>query len=136
MKKEVGMLKRVTVIILAGLLFINIYGCVALIAGAAAGGAGTAVWLSGKLTQDVNAPFERTINAAKSALKSLKLELTKETLEQNVAQIIGKYSDGKTIWIDIRKLTEASSQIEVRVGAVNSDRIAAEKILKRIRQYL
>ncbi len=129
------MFKKILVVISSGLLLMNIYGCVALLAGAA-GGAGTAVWLSGKLTQEVNAPFERTVKAAKSALKSLKLEATKETAGQNVAQIMGKYSDGKTIWIDIHRVTEASSKIEVRVGAVSSDKEAADKILKRIIRYL
>ena len=129
------MIKRVVVLMLTGLLLMNIYGCVALLAGAA-GGVGTAVWLSEKLTQEVNAPFDRTVKAAKSALKSFKLEVTKETSEKNVAQIMSKYSDGKTIWIDIHRITESSSKIEVRVGAVSSDKRAADKILKRIIRYL
>ena len=129
------MIKRIAVVIFVGLLLMNIYGCVALLAGAA-GGAGTAVWLSEKLTQEVDVSFERTIKATKSALKSLKLELTKETIEQNVAQIMSKYTDGKTIWIDIHRIGEMRSKIAVRVGAVNSDKIAADKILKRIIRYL
>lgn len=129
------MAKRISILIFAGLLLMNMYGCVALMAGAA-GGAGTAVWLSGKLTQEVNAPFEQTINATKSALQSLKLEVTKETKEQKVAQIMSKYSDGKIIWVDIHKVTDSSSRIEVRVGAVGSDKAAARKILKRIVSYL
>lgn len=110
-------------------------GCVFLLAGAA-GGAGTALWLSGKLSQEVNAPFERTIKAAKSALKSLRLQIDKETLAEDVAQIMAKYSDGRTIWIDIHRVTEASSKIEVRVGAVSQDKEAADKILKKIMRYL
>lgn len=129
------MLKKTLVLIFTGLLLINIYGCVALLAGAA-GGAGTAVWLSEKLSQEVNSPFERTIKATKSALSSLRLAVTKETREQNVAQIMSKYTDGKTIWIDIRKITDSSSKVEVRVGAVKGDKEAADKILKRIMRYL
>jgi len=129
------MIKRLSRLFFAGFLLMNLCGCVALLAGGA-GGAGTAVWLSGKLTQEVNAPFERTVKAADSALKSLRLEVTKETKEQNVAQIMSKYTDGKTIWVDIHKITEASSRIDVRVGAVKGDKGAAAKILKRIIQYL
>ena len=128
-------MKRIGVLIFAALLLINVYGCVALLAGAA-GGAGTAVWLSGKLSQEVNVPFERTIKAAKSALQSLKLEVTKETVEQNVAQIMSKYSDGKTIWIDVRRITQEASKVEVRVGGVSQDKETADKILKRIIKYL
>jgi len=129
------MFKQIAVFIALGLLLANIYGCVALLAGAA-GGIGTAAWLSEKMSQEVNAPFERTIKATESALKSLRLKVSKETVEQDVAQIMSKYTDGKTIWIDIRRITEASSKIEVRVGGVKSDKEAADKILKKILRYL
>jgi hypothetical protein len=49
---------------------------------------------------------------------------------------MSKYSDGKTIWIDIHRITEASSKIEVRVGAVSGNKEAADKILKKIIRYL
>jgi len=129
------MFKQIAVFIVLGLLLANICGCVALLAGAA-GGVGTAAWLSEKMSQEVNAPFERTIKATESALKSLRLKVSKETVEQDVAQIMSKYTDGKTIWIDIRRITEASSKIEVRVGGVKSDKEAADKILKKILRYL
>ena len=129
------MLRMIMNFIFAIFILLNLSGCVAVLAGAA-GGAGTAVWLSEKLTQEVNSPFERTIQAVKFALKSLRLEVTKETVEQDIAQIMSKYTDGKTIWIDVRRITEHSSKVEVRVGAINSDKEAADKILKRVLRYL
>lgn len=128
------MIKNLALAMLGVFLVCNIYGCV-ILAGTA-GGVGTAVWLSGKLTQEVNFPFERVVEAAKSGLKSLRLDITKVTVEDKVAQIMGKYSDGKTIWVDVHKITEASSRIEVRVGAVSADKEAAAKILKQIERYL
>ena len=129
------MFKKIAVFVLLGLLSFNMYGCVALLAGGAAG-AGTAVWFSGKLTQEFHASYEQTINAAETALRSLKLEITKEAKEATVTQLKGKYIDGKDIWIDIRKVTENSTKVEVRVGAVNPDKQAADKILKRIQDNL
>lgn len=129
------MLKRTLAIGLTGFLLMNICGCVALLAGGAAGG-GTAIWLSEKLTQQVDAPFERSLAAVKSALAALKLDITKETLTASNAQIMSKYTDGKTIWIDIHRVTASSSKIEVRVGAVSPDKQAAEKILKQITRRL
>jgi len=129
------MLKKIGAAIFVGFLLFNLYGCFLLLAGAA-GGTGTAAWLSGKLIQEVNAPFDTAIKTAKSALKSLRLEVTKETKEEAVAQIMSKYNDGRTIWIDIHKITDKSSKIEVRVGAMASDKAAASKIMKRITQYL
>lgn len=116
-------------------LMANLCGCFALVAGAA-GGAGTAVWLSGKLTQEVNAPFEKAVQAVKSGLQSLKLEVTKETVESDVAQIKARYNDAKTIWVDVRRITATGSKIEVRVGAVNPDKAAADKIIKAIMRNL
>jgi len=129
------MLKKIFIFLIAGFTLVNICGCFALFAGAA-GGAGTAAWLSGKLSEEVHYPFDRTVKAVKGALASLRLPVTKETTEANIAQIMSKYSDGKTIWVDIHKITDNSSKIEVRVGGVTSDKEAADKILKRIQRYL
>lgn len=129
------MRKKILALILASFLLMSVCGCVAILAGTA-GGVGTAAWLSGKLTQDVNAPFEHVIKAAKSALELFKLTVEKETIEKNSGQIISKYSDGKNIWIDIHRLTPTRSKVEIRVGVVSPDKEAADKILKAIMRYL
>jgi hypothetical protein len=94
------------------------------------------LWLSGKLSQEVNSGFERTISATEKALKSLQMGVSKKTVDSATCQIISKYTDGKTVWIDIHKVGERSSKVEVRVGAVDSDKIAAEKILREITRRL
>lgn len=113
---------------------VNLYGCVALLAGAA-GGAGTAAWLSGKLSQEVNASFDKALKAAKLGLESMKFKVTKETVKDDIAQLMSNYSDARTIWVDIRRVTDSASRIEVRVGAAG-DRQAAQKVLNQIRRYL
>lgn len=129
------MFKKVAVFIFSGAVLLNMCGCFALLVGAGAG-AGTAAWLSGKLSQEFHAPYEQTVNAAKRALGSLKLEVIKEAKEANVTQLKSKYSDGREIWIDIRKVTEDSTKVEIRVGGVSSDKAASDKILKRMQRYL
>jgi predicted phage tail protein len=129
------MFKSMLVFVFSIMLLFNIYGCVALLAGAAAG-AGTTVWLSGKLTQEFNVPYERAINAAEKALRSLKLEVAKVVKQEDVTQIRSQYNDGKEVWIDVRKITDNSTKVEVRVGAVSSDKVASDKILKQIQRYL
>ena len=106
----------------------------ALLAGAL-GGAGTAVWLSDKLVQDVDASFERSLKATKKALKKLQLDVVKETQKDDVAQFISQYHDGKKVWIDIHKVSVNSSKIEVRVG-MTGDEEAAREILDKILAYL
>jgi len=128
------MFKKVVTLIFSVLLLVNICGCVALLAGAAAG-VGTAAWLSGKLSQEVNASSVRCLKATKSALQSLKLKVTKETVEEKIVQVMSNYTDGKTIWIDIHRISETASRIEIRVGAAG-DKEVARKILDRIIRYL
>ncbi len=126
--------RKILFVAILGLFVINSTGCVPILAGAAAGG-GTAAWLSEKSTQEVNASFDRTIKAAESALKSLGLRITKETKKADVAQIMSKYTDGKTIWIDVHRMSDSSSKIGVRVGAVSDDE-AERKIMNAIMRYL
>lgn len=128
-------MKRLAGAALAGLIVMNLYGCFALVAGTAAG-AGTAVWLSDKLTQQFNASYDRTIKAAEKALNSLDLEIIKEYRQADVTQIRSKYTDGRDIWIDVRKTSANSTKVEVRVGMVSSGKEAASKILERIKLYL
>lgn len=137
MNRETGghMLKKTVLLIVSGMLMLNLCGCLALMAGVA-GGAGTAVWLSGKLTQEVHASYQATIEATRSAVQSLNLKVLKETREQKVVQIKGTYSDGKEMWIDIHKVADNSTRVEIRVGGINSDKEAASLILKKIQDYL
>ena len=129
------MLKKIMLFILSGMLMLNLSGCFLFVAGVA-GGAGTAIWLSGKMTQEFHVSYQHTIDSTKLALKSLNLELVKESREEKVTQIKSKYTDGKEIWIDISHVTENSTRVEVRVGAVNPDKEATSLLLKRIQDNL
>ena len=129
------MFKKIAASIFSVLLLVNICGCVALIAGGAAGGVGTAVWLSGKLIQYVNNPLEQTTKAAKDYLQSRNLAMvSKETISagHSVVQIRSKETSGEKIRIDIHKITETRSRIEIRVGTLVSNKEAADIILKEI----
>lgn len=127
-------MRQVLRFIILALFLVNMCGCVALLAGTA-GGVGTATWLSGKLIQEVNVPLDKSVKAAESALKSLGLEINKETKTETVAQITSKYNDGRLVWIDIHRVSRSSSRIEVRVG-VPGDKDAAANILNKIERFL
>ncbi len=99
------------------------------------GGAGTAVWLGGKLSQEVDRPFTKTVEAARKALHSFNLDIEKETMKEGVAQLISRYSDGRKVWIDVRGMSDSRSKIEVRVGATG-DKGASRQLLDRIHNYL
>jgi hypothetical protein len=120
--------------LLVAVLLLNFTGCVALVAGTA-GGAGTAFWLGGKVSEEVKASLKKSVDATTSALKSMRLEITKTTVKDEVAQIKAEYTDKRVVWIDIKKVTQDSSQIEIRVG-MKGDKEASTKILERIKRYL
>jgi glutamate synthase domain-containing protein 2 len=127
-------MRKMVNFIAGSLLLLNLYGCVAVIAGAA-GGTGTAAWLSGKLVQQVNAPSESSIKAVKETLRSMNLEIYSEVKVKDVTQIRSHYTDGRKIWIDIRSVGQTTSTLEVRVGAFGDKTVSAE-LLKQINSYL
>ena len=131
------MFKKSMLIVFLFLFSVNICGCAVgfLAGGAVAGGAGTAAWISGKLIQETDTSFENTIQATEYALGSLGFDIVKKVKKERVAQIISNYTDGKTIWIDIHKIAQSTSRIEVRVGAI-PDKKATRKILDKIKEYL
>jgi len=131
------MFKRIAAFTFSVLLLMNICGCVALLAGSVAG-AGTAVWLSGKLAQAVDASLEQATEAAKNAVGPASFEMTSKegALGKTLVQIRSKNIEGEKIWIDLHRITENRTRIDVRVGTVVGDKAAAEKLLKKITQRL
>ena len=132
------MFRKISACIVGFLLLVNIYGCVALLTGAVAGGAGTAVWLSGKLTQYVNASLEQVEKAVKDSLPghALKIVVRENAAGETLAQIRSRYAGGEKISIDIHRISAVRSRIEVRVGTIINDKAAAERIVKGITERL
>ena len=128
------MLKRMWIFVSLVFFAANVSGCAAILVGTA-GGVGTAVWLGGKMSEEVDASYEKSFEATKTALTSLDMKITKETKKETVAQIMSEYTDGATVWIDLRPTGDKRTQIDVRVGATgNKD--ASRKILDTIKKKL
>lgn len=119
---------------LVGLLLISSSGCTAIVVGAATG-VGTATWLSGKLTDEIAAPYQTTVSATRAALKSLNMPITKEVAGDKVTQIRCRYTDGASTWIDIKPLTATSSSVEVRVGTLGH-KDGSSEIIEAIRKNI
>ncbi len=116
---------------------LSLNGCIFLAAGAA--GAGTAKWLSEKVTQEVSVPRDKVVSAAKDALKSMKITPYKESKSTEVTQILAKNTDGKQIWVDIHPIDANNTRVDVRVGYLNGEadsRKILEEIVKRAKGWL
>ncbi|MFA5038336.1 MAG: DUF3568 family protein [Candidatus Omnitrophota bacterium] len=128
------MLRKICMGLLGIVFVVQMNGCVALV-GAAAGGAGTATWLGGKLMEDVNTTMERSHRASRSATKALGMTVTKETVKDSVIQLVGQTEFERPFWIDITPVTSKQTRIAVRVG-VPGDKEASQELLDRILSYL
>ncbi len=123
---------KIFVLVLSLAVFAS--GC-AIMLGAAAGGAGTKLWLSGKLSETFNVPYNKVLEATRQGLKSLDMDIKKETMNSEVVQVISEYKDGSKVWIDIRPVSTTSSKIEIRVG-VWGDKSVSSAILKQINRKI
>ena len=132
--KELNMKKA----ILCGLLSVMVMGssgCFLLVAGTVAG-VGTAYWLSEKLTQLFDVPYDQVVAATERALLFLKLPILKEEKTAEVTQFKSVYAIEQDVWVDVRRVSDASTKVEVRVGTVSPNKDAAEKILRQIKRSL
>lgn len=128
-------MRKIVLGLVLGVIVMGSSGCFMLIAGAAAG-AGTAYWLSEKLSQQFEAPYDRVVSAAERALQEMKMPILKQSKSPEVTQFRSTYAGGQAVWIDVRRITQDSTKVEVRVGTVEGDKGASEQILKKIRRHV
>jgi hypothetical protein len=105
------------------LLSMQMEGCVALVAGGAAG-AGTVVYIKGQLNEDINAPVTKVYAASISTLKDLGLPIIKS-----------EFADGSNVWIEIESLTSESCKVTIRVG-IMGDEYKSRQILDHIHKHI
>ncbi|MGE5280414.1 MAG: DUF3568 family protein [Deltaproteobacteria bacterium] len=125
------MRKRIMAAALLAFLSMSTSGCF-LLFGAAAGGAGTAFWLSGKMTDQVAASYDATIAATEKTLAAKDMPVSKKTQSEKVTQFKSVAADGREVWIDIAPVTQTSTKIAVRVGAAG-DKATSADIIEKIK---
>lgn len=109
-------------------------GCLALLAGAAGGTAGT-VYVMGWLEDDIQAPVPKVRRAAVAGLKGMSLPILVDKGDQLTAKIESEFSDQKRIWINIESKDDSISHISIRVGMIGDEQ-RSRRILKALRRHL
>jgi hypothetical protein len=122
-----------------GLLLIPLFaltcsGCFALAAGAAGGAAG-AVYVLGKLTDELDHDVPIVHRAAVAAMNDLGLKLSENRSDKLSAHMESEFSDGTNIWLDMQSIADARTKLTIRVG-VTGDEVRARKIDDMIRSHL
>jgi len=109
-------------------------GCFALAVGAAGGAAG-AVYVFGKLTEEVNHEVPVVHEAAVHAMEDLGLKLSEDRADRLSAHLESEFSDGANVWIDMKAIAENRTKLVIRVG-VTGDEVRARKIDDAIKRRL
>lgn len=109
-------------------------GCLALAVGAAGGAAG-AVYIMGKLQDEVNHPVPIVHKATVAAMKDLGLKLSEDKADKMSAHLESEFSDGARIWIDLESVADSRCRITIRVG-LSGDEVRSRKISDTIKQHL
>ncbi len=109
-------------------------GCVALVAGAAAG-AGTYAYVTGELKATVDGTLEETYQASRKAIQTLKFTPTEFKSDALQARVGAKMADDRAVSIELAKATDATTEVRIRVGAFGDEKVSTE-ILAKIRENL
>ena len=129
-KKSRGMLFSLMV----GLGLLLQCGCAALlIGGGAAAGAGGVAYVKGELKSKENAPLDRVWEATLGAMKEMEYPITSQTKDVLAAHSIARTAQDKKIDITLKKLSDDSTEVRIRVGTFG-DQHLSQMILERIQK--
>lgn len=110
-------------------------GCaLGLVAGAAAGAAGYAYY-HGELQSTENVPLPKLWKAVRQMAKDAKLHVTEQTQDQFSAVLKAERADGTPITITLKRLSEQSTELRIRVGRFGNEEEAVQirdMILRRL----
>lgn len=109
-------------------------GCLALAVGAAGGAAG-AVYVMGKLNDEVNHPVSVVHDATVAAMKDLDLKLSEDKVDKLSAHMESTFSDEAHVWIDLESISDSRCRLTIRVG-LSGDEVRSRKIYDTIKQHL
>lgn len=118
------MLKRLSMLLVV-FIATSLYGCIAVMAGLSE---------SAKATQTLNVSYGQALEIVKAAIKTQGIEFKKAVINENVAEVKGRYADGTTVRIKIFKISDAECRVEVRVGTGATGKEDARKVLEAIAQ--
>jgi len=120
--------------VLGGALLVCSAGCVPLVLGAAGGAAG-AVYVMGKLTEEVDHEVPVVHEATLAAVKDLDLTPTENRADRLTAHVESEFADRAHVWIDLESAAASRTKITVRVG-LTGDEARSRKILDLIKRHL
>jgi TolA-binding protein len=109
-------------------------GCAALVVGAAAG-AGGAVYVMGKLQEEVTHPVPTVHQAAVKGLQDLQLPILENKADQLTARLESHLADDRRIWMNLEAVDKERTLLTIRVGLMG-DEAQSRRILEAVKKHL
>jgi hypothetical protein len=109
-------------------------GCALFVAGAVAG-AGGAIYVNGRSEKNIAAPVRQVATATRLVLEDMGLPIVKDEVDVDSANFESEYADGKKVWIEIKRKTDQTSYMGVRVSVLG-DQTRSEDIIRRVEAKL
>ena len=120
---------------LAAALAVLQSGCVLFLVGAAAGaGAGTYAYVSGELKGSESVSLDKAWNASLAAMKDLEFPITTKSKDALQAEVVARTSADKKIVVKLKKVSDKTTEIRVRVGTFG-DETLSRMILDKIKSH-
>ena len=125
---------RVPSLVLCVVLAFFCSGCFWMAVGAAGGAAG-AVYVMGKLKDELNYEVPVVYKATVAALAELELKFLEDKADKVTAHVESEFSDSEHVWIDMESLWNSRTSLTIRVGVMGNE-VRARKIYDAIKRHL
>ncbi|MGH7215724.1 MAG: DUF3568 family protein [Nitrospiraceae bacterium] len=125
---------RVPVLVPCVVLAFLCSGCFWMAVGAAGGVAG-AVYVMGKLKDEVNYDVSSVHKATVAALAELELKLLEDKVDKLSAHVESEFSGGEHVWIDLESLSDSRTSMTIRVGVMGNE-VRSRRIYDAIKRHL
>jgi hypothetical protein len=126
-------MRRLIVCVLVGFLAA---GCTAAVLATGAGlGVGTYAWIQGELKRTYPSNFDAVWIAANDALQALEMPAVSQQRDALKGTVMGKRADGSDVRVEIKYLTDKTTEVGVRVGLIG-DRAASTRVHEAIQTRL
>ena len=110
-------------------------GCVLLlVGGAAAAGAGTYAYVSGEMKGNEAVSLDRAYKASLAAMKDLQFPVTTKSKDALQAEVLARNSADKKILINLKKVSDSTTEIRIRVGTFG-DETMSRQVLEKIKSH-
>ena len=129
---KINTLRISALLMLAPVLLVST-GCVAVVAAGAAGG--TVAWVRGALEVTVDKPIDKVGSASTDAVRGMKFALVSSNVDAVTGEIIARTSQDTKVEIKLKKVTDGSTEISIRVG-IFGDQAVSQQIYEEIKKRL